>query len=87
MSVQPPCTNDFRLVTARSRRGLLLACALALTWAIPRTANSFTLDQLLDMPFEQLLRLEITSRHVWQPAALSPPSANGPHALEHRDAT
>jgi hypothetical protein len=54
--------------------------------AIPGAANSFTLDQLLDMPIEQLLRLEITSKHPpkvtapWQPA-------NGMPAAEHRDAT
>ena len=38
--------------------------------AIPGAANSFTLDQLLDMPIEQLLRLEITSSHPPQLAAL-----------------
>jgi hypothetical protein len=55
--------------------------------AIPGTANSFTLDQLLDMPIEQLLRLQITSRHAPQLAALWPPSPNELQAMEHRDAT
>jgi len=55
--------------------------------AIPATANSFTLDQLLDMPIEQLLRLEITSRHQPKVVALWPLSANALPAAEHRDAT
>lgn len=54
---------------------------------MPGTANSFTLDQLLDMPIEQLLRLEITSSHPSQLAALWPRSPNGLRAAEHRDAT
>jgi len=49
-----------------------------LALAIPGPANSFTLDQLLDMPLEQLLRLEVTSRHL---------PANALRAVEHRDAT
>jgi len=69
-----------------SRRKLLLACTLAVILAIPRIANSLTLNQLLDMPIERLLRLEITSRHLSQPAALWPPSAKEPPAVEHRDA-
>ena len=47
----------------RSQRTLLLAVTLTLFVAIPGIAKSYTLDQLLDMPIEQLLRLEITSRH------------------------
>ena len=65
-------------VTARSQLKRLLAGALMLLLALPGAANSFTLDQLLDMPIEQLLQLEITSRHV---------PANGLRAVEHRDAT
>jgi hypothetical protein len=42
-----------------------------LTLAIAAPARSFTLHQLLDMPFEQLLQLKITSMHL---------------SLEHRDA-
>jgi hypothetical protein len=48
---------------ARSPRKALLAITLSLLSSIPGTARSFTLDQLLDMPIEQLLHLEITSRH------------------------
>ena len=66
---------------------LLLAGTLTLALAIPGTANSFTLDQLLEMPIEQLLRLEITSRHPPRLTALWPPSPNGLRAVEHRDAT
>jgi hypothetical protein len=71
----------------RSQRKLLLAGALALVMAIPSPANSFTLDQLLDMPIEQLLRLEITSRHSLQLTGLQPHTANGLRTAEHRDAT
>jgi hypothetical protein len=55
----------------RSRRKLLLAVTLTLLLVTPGTARSFTLEQLLDMPIERLLRLEITSTQ----------------AVEHRDAT
>jgi hypothetical protein len=61
-----------------SQRKRLLAGALTLVLAIPGTAKSFSLDQLLDMPLEQLLRLQITSRHL---------PANGQRDEEHRDAT
>jgi hypothetical protein len=57
------CANECRVVMTRSRRKLLLAATLTLLVAIPGPAKSFTLDQLLDMSIEQLLRLEITSRH------------------------
>jgi hypothetical protein len=55
--------------------------------ANPGTANSFTLDQLLDMPLEQLLQLEITSMRAPQLAARWSPPPNGLRAMEHRDAT
>jgi hypothetical protein len=55
--------------------------------AVPGTANSFTLDQLLDMPLEQLLQLKITSMHAPQLSSRGPPSPNAPRAVEHRDAT
>jgi hypothetical protein len=57
-----------------------------LVLAVPGTANSFTLAQLLDMPFEQLLQLTITSRHAPQLSARWPPPPNGQRAVEHRDA-
>jgi hypothetical protein len=61
----------------------VLACTLTLVLAIPGTANSFTLDQLLDMPIEQLLQLEITSMHVPRSATLAPLIQNGSRAAEH----
>jgi hypothetical protein len=70
-----------------SQRKLLLGGTLTLLLAIPGTAQSFTLDQLLDMPFEQLLRLEITSRQPPRLATLWPPLASALPAIEHRDAT
>jgi hypothetical protein len=66
-------------LSTRTGRKFLLAGTVALILAIPGTAHCFTLNQLLDMPIEQLLRLEITSRHLPQLAA--------PRAVEHRDAT
>jgi hypothetical protein len=45
------------------------------------------MDQLLDMPLEQLLQLKITSMHAPQLSARRPPSPNGLRAVEHRDAT
>ncbi len=69
-----------------SRRALLLAGILALLWAIPGTANSVTLDQLLDMPIERLLRLEITSTHRPEVAAPWPPSRDAVRGTEHCDA-
>jgi hypothetical protein len=65
----------------------LLACTLALVLAVPGTASSYTLDQLLDMPLEQLLQLTITSGHAPQLSARWPPPTNGPRTVEHRDAT
>ena len=87
VSAHPLCTDGCRAIRRRSRRKLLLAGTLALVMAIPGAANSFTLDQLLDMPIEQLLRLEITSKHPPKVTALWQPSANGMPAAEHRDAT
>jgi hypothetical protein len=68
------------------QRRFLLSVGLTLL-AMPGTAQSFTLDQLLDMPFEQLLRLEITSRHPPRLATLRPPWAKAHRTIEHRDAT
>jgi hypothetical protein len=87
VSAQSLCSNKCRAVTTSSQRNLLLAGALTLALAIPGTAHSLTLEQLLDMPIEQLLRLEITSRQRPQLTILRPVSANGLQAVEHRDAT
>jgi hypothetical protein len=64
----------------------LLAYALTLVLSAPGTASSFTLDQLLAMPLEQLLQLEITSMHASRLSARGPPSPHGLRAVEHRDA-
>jgi hypothetical protein len=85
VSLQPLCAKS-RAGTTRSRRKLLLAYILTLLWAVPGTADSFTLDQLLDMPLEQLLQLTITSRHAPPLSARWPPPPNGPRTVEHRDA-
>jgi hypothetical protein len=53
---------------------------------IPGTTHSSTLDQLLEMPIEQLLRLEITSRPSPPLAAVWPPSPIKLRAVEQYDA-
>ena len=83
---QPRCTSHCRALTMRFQRRLL-AGALVLVLAIPGTANSFTIDQLLDMPIEELLRLEITSPHPPRVAVRWPASANELPDAEQRDAT
>jgi hypothetical protein len=45
------------------------------------------MNQLLDMPIEQLLRLEISSRQPPTSAAGQPPAANALRAVEHHVAT
>lgn len=40
------------------------AALLALALAVPGVAHPFSLDQLLRLPLEQLLQLEISSRRV-----------------------
>lgn len=55
--------------------------------AVPGTANCFTLDQLLELPFEQLLRLEITSRRFPHVDAVRPRPPNATQTAEHHDAT
>jgi hypothetical protein len=84
---QSLCANECRAATTRSQRKLLLAVTLTLLLAIPATAKSFTLDQLLDMPIERLLRLEISSTQPPKLAALWPASRNALQTVEHRDAT
>jgi hypothetical protein len=71
----------------RSQRKLLLAVTLTLLLAVPGTAKSFTLEQLLDMPIERLLGLEITSTQPPKLAALWLSSRYALQAVEHRDAT
>jgi hypothetical protein len=64
----------------------LLAFTVTLVLAVPGTANAVTLDQLLDLPLEQLLQLKITSIHAPQLSARWPLSPRGLRA-EHHDAT
>jgi hypothetical protein len=87
VSTQTPCAIDYRVAAARSQRKVLLTITLTLLLAIPGTAKSFTLDQLLDMPIEQLLGLEITSAHPSKLASMRPPSRDALQAVDHRDAT
>jgi hypothetical protein len=65
----------------------LLTCTLMLLLGIPGTGHSTTLDQLLDMPIEQLLRLKITSRPPPQVAVPWRASPIELRAVEQRDAT
>ena len=47
-------------------RGRLLPGLLALALAFPTAAHPYTLEQLLRLPLEQLLQLEISPRRVSQ---------------------
>jgi len=53
--------------------------------AISDAACCRTLDQLLKLPFEQLLRLEITSKRFPQVNSARPSSPNDLRAAEHGD--
>jgi len=64
-----------------------LAGALALISAASGTADCRTLDELLKLPIEQLLRLEITSRRCPQMNAAWPSSPSDLRAVEHCDGT
>src|ERR1039458_2339931 len=68
--------------TRRRRRSALLALALALIF--PLTAQSYTLAQLLQLPLERLLELQITSRIVTPYAARWPKPANDLSAERRR---
>jgi hypothetical protein len=60
MPIAPP---DHRPIISagRGRRGLL-AGLLTLALALPSAAHSYTLDELLRMPLERLLQLEISAQ-------------------------
>ena len=68
--------------TRRRRRSALLALALALIF--PLTAQSYSLAQLLQLPLERLLELQITSRIVTPYAARWPKPANDLSAERRR---
>jgi hypothetical protein len=87
MSAGPPRAVESCAVTRKCHRNLLLAGTLTLVLAVPATAHCFTINQLLDMPIEQLLRLEISSRQPPTSAAAQPPAANALRAVEHHVAT
>jgi hypothetical protein len=88
VSAKPLYANYCRTTTRKwCQRKRLLAASITLLLAIPGIANSLTLEQLLDMPIERLLRLEITSMQLSQVAIGPSPAASGPHTAEHRDAT
>jgi hypothetical protein len=57
-----------REAVKRHRQKGLLAGALALSLALPNTADSYTLGQLLELPLERLLELRTTHRAASPPA-------------------
>jgi hypothetical protein len=59
MPIAPPAHRP--ISAGRGRRGLL-AGLLTLALALPSAAHSYTLDELLRMPLERLLQLEISPR-------------------------
>jgi hypothetical protein len=61
----------------------LLAASLAIALTFPGSAKAYTLRELLEMPFERVLELEITSRHAADSGAQprsSSAAAGGRHA-------
>jgi len=57
----PRASVDAGLNGLRLRRQALPRCLLALALAVPGTAHPISLSQLLRLPLEQLLRLEISA--------------------------
>jgi hypothetical protein len=62
MSTHPHIAEIRRGAARSSGRTAALAGCLALALAIPGVSHAYTLDQLLDLPLERLLTLQITSR-------------------------
>jgi hypothetical protein len=60
MPIAPPAHRPINSA-GRGRRGLL-AGLVTLALALPGVAHSYTLDELLRMPLERLLQLEISPR-------------------------
>lgn len=60
MPVAP--TSRRPLMSAERGRRRLLAGLLTLALSLPNAAHSYTLDELLRMPLERLLQLEISPR-------------------------
>jgi hypothetical protein len=60
MPVAPPARRP--MICAERGRRSLLAGLLMLALSLPKAAHSYTLDELLTMPLERLLQLEISPR-------------------------
>ena len=60
MPVAPPARRP--MISAARGRRRLLAGLLTLALSLPNAAHSYTLDELLRMPLEHLLQLEISPR-------------------------
>ncbi len=60
MPVAPPSRRP--MMSAERGRRRLLAGVLTLALSLPDAAHSYTLDELLRMPLERLLQLEISPR-------------------------
>lgn len=52
------------MTVARSWHQRLAAAALAAAMSIPATAQTYSLEQLLQLPLERLLELPFKPRHV-----------------------
>jgi hypothetical protein len=64
--VRPPSPGPFAAARAVGCRAVLLRGLLALALVVPTSAHPFTLQQLLRMPLEQLMRLEISAAAALQ---------------------
>ncbi len=66
MPIAPPA---YRPIISAGRGRRLLAGLLMLALALPSAAHSYTLSELLKMPLERLLQLEISPRFTALAAA------------------
>ena len=63
---RPPSPGPFAAARAGGCNVVLLRGLLTLALVVPTSAHPFTLQQLLRMPLEQLMRLEISAAAALQ---------------------
>jgi hypothetical protein len=81
MPVAPPSRRP--MMSAEHGRRRLLASLLTLALSLPSAAHSYTLDDLLRMPLERLLQLEISPRLSSQSIARALPHLGSADGSRH----
>ena len=81
MPVAPPARRP--MIAAERGRRRLLAGLATLALSLPNAAHSYTLDELLRMPLERLLQLEISPRSSALAIARSLPDLCSVHGRRH----